>query len=571
MKKWMLFLGVMTTMSLNASHILGGQIWYEYVTSVGNNDQYKIHLELYREFTGVGLGSAQTVNVVSTMGSVTNLTTSVSLVLSTPEYSLSIQNCGASTFTVRVNEYEGYVNIPKNSSTTFYWQTCCRPFGIDGISNSSGTGFYIEAKLNLENPSVRGYENSVKPSPIGILRLVQGIPNQVATPYTESDGDSIYATLKPAKEYNATNGPSNLVYAPGYSPATPIHSDTLMPFGLDPGFNGFYGKPTTIETSVVSVRVDNYVLDTVSNQPFRIGYINIDIPVTVGVGTASNAQPIYIASYQASSVHKASVALGSPVYSSSITPNFSELTVTDLNAQPVSAISSVSAFTNLYGLADTLLIDYDTTLTSGKYWLQIAKGSDSTTFIGECGGTVPDTSFLFNIPFHNSVIVGPQNPYISGFYHLSNSENIDSILWTTSSGTLLLNGNPYSSLVTSPEDSVELVCSVSPTNLMAIRFGNQDADTLDITITPTGIGVPEAELGHISVTPNPNNGIFSLKVQKSFLGGRFVLTDALGRPLFSGPLTSESLEIELPELNPGIYYIHTTAGWNSKSTAVIVK
>jgi hypothetical protein len=34
---------------------------------------------------------------------------------------------------------------------------------------------------------------------------------------------------------------------------------------------------------------------------------------------------------------------------------------------------------------------------------------------------------------------------------------------------------------------------------------------------------------------------------------------------------SESLEIELPELSPGIYYIHTTAGWNSKSTAVIVE
>ncbi len=58
-----------------ASHILGGDIQYKYVgDSTGVTGQYRIKLVIYREQSGVGLGTAQTVTINAPS---CNLTTNV--------------------------------------------------------------------------------------------------------------------------------------------------------------------------------------------------------------------------------------------------------------------------------------------------------------------------------------------------------------------------------------------------------------------------------------------------------------------------------------------------------------
>ncbi len=269
-----------------ATHLLGGHISYKFISQSGNSSTYEIKVSLYREFSGVTIGNTVNINVESSSGTTSTLVCS----RINQEYmisSLGIVNCGSSVFNVGVNEFSGVVTIQNGYNYNFYWNTCCRPAGIMGITNSSGVGFYINAKLNLANQNTRGFDNSVEISPLGILRMAFNKYNSIPTLYTEDDGDSIYATLKPANAI--VNGVGTSVpYATGYSALEPIHSDSLSPFTLDSEFNGIFGKPTQLETSVVSFRIDNYVLDTATGNQYRIGYITADLPITVSVPPPGN-------------------------------------------------------------------------------------------------------------------------------------------------------------------------------------------------------------------------------------------------------------------------------------------
>ena len=138
-----------------ASHILGGDIQYKYVgDSTGVTGQYRIKLVIYREQSGVGLGTAQTVTINAPS---CNLTTNVTCSLAQPEFSAASlgaydcipQGTSGSYFSPMVNIYVGYVTLTQTCNDyVMYWQSCCRPFGVTGIANSSGAGFYFEAELN---------------------------------------------------------------------------------------------------------------------------------------------------------------------------------------------------------------------------------------------------------------------------------------------------------------------------------------------------------------------------------------------------------------------------------------
>lgn len=553
-----------------ASHILGGQIWYEYVSSSGMNSTYKIHLDLYREVTGVGLGTIATISVNSTIGSQPVSSQTATLFLSTPEYSIGSNNCGSTSFTVKVNEFEGNITIPNNANTTIYWQSCCRPFGIDGLANSSGAGFYFEARINLSNPNVRAYDNSVAPAHIGILRLIQGIVNQVSTPFTEVDNDSVYATLKPAKEYNGTTGAQNLTYATGYSPSTPIHSDTLFPFTLDSGFNGFTGRPTLLESSVISYRVDNYVWDTVANAPYRIGYINVDIPVTVSTQQTTTSVPILVDSYTAQSVTDAILALDAPIYSGSLTSSLSEFELHDLNGGLVQAgIINASLNSGAFGLADTIELSYNQNLTSGHYSLKLSKGTDSTTLIGECGRQVGDTLFIVSLPFAISSINGNLTPYTSGYYSLTSGSNIDSVMWIVDNGTFQSSSSNV--IVTNPNDSVQATFSSNQVTLEAVRFGVYASDTLSIGISPTGIGINEKPQQLIAIAPNPNEGYFTVEVGEAFVGASYEVVDGMGRPVERGLITSKQQGFDLADKPKGVYRINIRSKTTSETMAIVVQ
>jgi len=69
MKKFLLGLFMTLGLMAQASHLSGGDIQYRYIgDSTGIARQYKVILRLYRDITGIGLPTNETVNVYSGCG-----------------------------------------------------------------------------------------------------------------------------------------------------------------------------------------------------------------------------------------------------------------------------------------------------------------------------------------------------------------------------------------------------------------------------------------------------------------------------------------------------------------------
>jgi hypothetical protein len=538
-----------------ASHILGGQLWYEHISTSFNLATFKVHLDLYRDMSGISLGATQSVQVSTTIGGSPLSNSTQQLILAAPEYQLSNQSCGGS-YTVMVNRYEGFITVDKNSSIKIFWEQCCRAPGITGLTSSAGQGFYIEAKINLENPNVRSFDNSIIPPQIGILRMSTGQINQIATTFTELDGDSVYATLKPAK----TNSTTNVGYATGYTFTQPINTDSIYPFTLTSNFNGFTGKPNTNETSVVSFRVDNYVRDTVTNTPYRIGYITADLPITVQ-SSSITSQPISISTYNIGNNFGSLLVLSDPIYSNSLSQDISEFKLFQNSLPIANGISTVTSNVNSIGLIDSLSVHFDTNLISGVYSLHHKIGSDSTLLVGQCAQSTTDTIINVIIPFTSSQIVGNGNPYQSGYYKLSNPNNIDSVLWIVRNGTLSPSND--TSIITLPNDSVFATFNNLQCELKALRYGRGITDTISVVINPTGIGTSELKLSSLEIFPNPTNGIVSLNA--SVIGSYELLT-LDGRILESG---TAKKDYDLTRYPKGVYHLRLSTDEGTRVLKVV--
>ena len=553
-----------------ASHLLGGHISYKFISQSGNSSTYEINVSLYREFTGVGIGNTVNISFESSSGTSSTVVCS----LTKPEYlisSLGIVNCGSSIFNVGINEFSGVVTIQNGYNYNFYWQSCCRPAGITGITNPSGVGFYIDAKLNLANQNTRGFDNSVEISPLGILRMAFNKYNSIPTLYTEDDGDSIYATLKPAKEYSSGIGTS-VPYATGYSALEPIHSDSLNPFTLDSEFNGVFGKPTQLETSVVSFRIDNYVLDTATGNQYRIGYVTADLPITVSVPPPGN-DTILISSMTSVSGNSSQLIFDNPIYSNSISSDLSEFQIRTLNgiSFPGLLTGAYQLSQNQFGLSDTLEMNFDSTITSGFYELLIQQGSDSNTFMGQCGGEVLLDTFLLNIPFVSSSILGPDSVYNVGTYTISNLNQIDSLMWIVNSGLISYQGQSDTFLLQIQADSVEVEFFTPSSSLTVIRFGQDNSDTLKLNVVASGISIDDNSLNSIILSPNPNSGLFSINVDQEHIGSSYQILDNLGRLIDKGIIRELSQDFDLSDKPKGVYRIQFSNDKALKTFNIVIQ
>ena len=242
-----------------ASHILGGDIQYKYVgDSTGVTGQYRIKLVIYREQSGVGLGTAQTVTINAPS---CNLTTNVTCSLAQPEFSAASlgaydcipQGTSGSFFSPMVNIYVGYVTLTQICNDyVMYWQSCCRPFGVTGIANSGGAGFYFEAELN----NTLGYNSAPAFVSIPLSYICTGgYINYLQNAY-EKDGDSINYELIPAREFAWGNGGVSVGYAAGFTYLQPIHTDPAGPFTLNTQTGNITFIANTQETSVIAIRVN---------------------------------------------------------------------------------------------------------------------------------------------------------------------------------------------------------------------------------------------------------------------------------------------------------------------------
>tara|TARA_B100000780_G_scaffold117570_1_gene82506 strand:+ start:23703 stop:25880 length:2178 start_codon:yes stop_codon:yes gene_type:complete len=386
-----------------ASHILGGDIQYKYVgDSTGVAGQYQIKVVIYREQTGVGLGNTANVSVVS---STCNINTSVTCTLAQPEFSAASlgaydcipQGTSGSFFSPMVNIYIGYVTLTQVCNDyKMYWQSCCRPAGITGITNSNGVGFYFEAELN----NTQGYNSSPTFVSIPISYVCTGGYINYLQNAFEKDNDSIQYELVPAREFGGGGGVS-VGYAAGYTFTNPIHTSALSPFTLDPQSGNITFMANTQETSVMAIRVNEYRFDSTYGFWEKVGSSNREIQVSVanacnaivnaGVKLDQNAPGVTLRPDGKQQVDyncldsNVMLYFTLPVECISISPDGSDFRLTAPNGQPI-PIDELMPFCNVNGETDSIQVKLFAPLSmNGEYFLYSKVGNDGNTLLNKCG------------------------------------------------------------------------------------------------------------------------------------------------------------------------------------------
>ena len=397
-----LFGALLLPFQAEASHILGGDIQYKYVgDSTGVTGQYRVKVVIYREQTGVGLGTTAFVNIVSAS---CNINTSVTCSLSQPEFSAASlgaydctpQGTAGSFFSPMVNIFVGYITLTQTCNDyKMYLTSFCRPFGVTGIANSSGVGFYFEAELN----NTLGYNSAPQfvSTPLSYI-CTGGYINYLQNAY-EKDGDSINYELIPARDLAGT--PTSVPYAATFTYLQPIHTDPLSPFSLDPQSGNITFMATTQETSVIAIRVNEYRFDSTYLFWEKVGSSNREIQVSVaancnpivnqGVKLDQNAPGVTLRPDGKQQVEYKCLDSTVMLYFTlsvecvSISPDGSDFRLTAPNGQPI-PIEKLIPFCNVNGETDSLRVKLFKPLSMNvEYFLYSKMGNDGNTLLNKCG------------------------------------------------------------------------------------------------------------------------------------------------------------------------------------------
>jgi hypothetical protein len=88
---------------------------------------------------------------------------------------------------------------------------------------------------------------------------------------------------------------------------------------------------------------------------------------------------------------------------------------------------------------------------------------------------------------------------------------------------------------------------------------------------PTGMSINEGEEFRFSVHPNPNNGSFSINLKIELIGASLEIMDILGRNILTQKISGLTTNIDLEEIENGIYLVVISKDGKSFSQKIIVE
>lgn len=426
-----------------ASHLAGGEIFYEHVA--GTVRDYKVTLIIYRDLNGIALGNTANLNYSSSCNAGGNVTLSATpgTTLNAPVTGaypcVSLSTAGSVPFSSY--SYQGTITLPTNCNDwVFYWSSCCRNPAITNLVNPASQGFLIQAKLNNNLG-----QNS---SPVFITPPVKQFclkgPNDPAFNWSqaaiEPNGDSIvYEFGAPLDDpFPGTAIP----WANGYSLTAPM--TTWNGIALDNATGTFTFKPSQNEVDVFKVDVNEYRFDPALTQWIFVGSTTREMQVPIlsqcdlatasgpqintslpGFSTGNISGDTLSSIYQHDSISNASsIVNGQQVYDvpvieydcfddevtlrfdiqidiSSITPDGNEFRIVgpDGILRPVieatwkigaSPIETDEVYLKLHKKLDE----------NGTYVMYIKRGSDGNTLLNECG---------FELDAYYTMLINVQN------------------------------------------------------------------------------------------------------------------------------------------------------------------
>ncbi len=250
--------------TLRATHIVGGEIYYD---CLGNND-YRITLKLYRDcINGVAAyDNPASIGIFNTAGVLLN-----SIGLPFPGSNFVPPTINSPCYTppqnVCVEEaiYQGVVNLPPIAGGyVISYQRCCRNNTILNLINPGGVGSTYT--INIPPTNLAVCNSSARYNNFPPIYLCEGAPLVFDHSATDPDGDSlVYELCDPFDGASAAvpqpvppAGPpyAFVPFAPPYSGANPMSANPAM--AIDPVTGLLTGTPNLSGQWVVGVCCKEY-------------------------------------------------------------------------------------------------------------------------------------------------------------------------------------------------------------------------------------------------------------------------------------------------------------------------
>ena len=236
-----LVIGLLLSLSTYANHIVGGEMWYTFVSQSGGIYTYSVTVKLFKDFLS-GTPLDDPINIaVYAKGSNTPFDTKVVSQNSLSTLTATPGPCiiNPPIVSYQVGLYTFSLSLPASpSGYTIVWARCCRVSSITNISSPSstfGATYTAEIPGNFSEPTGPA-NNSAKFLGIDTVIICAGYPFTYNFGATDSDGDNL--TYEFCEGYTNTGGtipnppappPYNaLPYNFPYSAASPMGSSVTI-------------------------------------------------------------------------------------------------------------------------------------------------------------------------------------------------------------------------------------------------------------------------------------------------------------------------------------------------------
>ena len=92
-----------------------------------------------------------------------------------------------------------------------------------------------------------------------------------------------------------------------------------------------------------------------------------------------------------------------------------------------------------------------------------------------------------------------------------------------------------------------------------------------IWVSESSLGIEDIELATTSLYPNPNSGLFSIKVDQELIGSSYQILDNPGRLIDKGIIRELSQDFDLSDKPKGVYRIQVSNDKDIKTSNVVIQ
>ncbi|MDC3346151.1 T9SS type A sorting domain-containing protein [Schleiferiaceae bacterium] len=496
MRTFLTSLALALSFSLSASHLITGYMYYDYVSTNGNQITYDVYLDLYGDATGISMPATAGIYYKELNGTAATQSISASQFGSSTAIS---GNCGSS-YSVNVYTYKTTITLTKNKSYSFAFSSCCRPPTIANIANPSSQGSYIGMILVTGKADVRPYNNSVDFQPeVNTAYVGSTAAYEICS--ADPDNDSLGFAIVPPKGGTASSlTSSNLTYATGYTNANPLGTGSSV--SIDTNNRMLVVNSNIQQNAVVNVRIVEYAKDTTGT--YKIMSV-IFKEMIINVIASSSTPPSSIEFSGAAGNYASdtiTVTTSQPIYPHQANFDSTQLILVDPNGLSTNYVLGFSSLTATY---NAFIFSLSDSLSPGLWTLIGALNTDSMALRGSCNKPLIDTINFFVTP-PPPVLVGPSDSIYAPAnttYTMTNYQYVDSISYALSNATLISSAPDFSSF------EIQWGPTNGPAAFTVYAYNGGIADTAAIDVTIHGIGINELD-GSVVLYPNPAEDVIYL-------------------------------------------------------------